>query len=245
MTLASAILLGIIQGITEFLPVSSSAHLVIAQHFIPGFSQPGVLFDVLLHAGTLLAVIIYFRKQLIALTLNKALLLILGTIPAVIFGFLFSDWLEASFSDIKAIGLQLIITGAFIYFVDFAKERRKSITWVDALIMGVAQAIAIIPGISRSGATIFAGVFRGLNKKQVADFSFLLSIPAIAGAIVFEVVKHGLSDSISMTNYAGGFVAAFVFGFLSIGVLLKFLVSRNFKIFAIYCFLIGGLVFFI
>jgi undecaprenyl-diphosphatase len=239
MNIFESILLGIIQGITEFLPVSSSAHLAIAQHLMPKFSQPGILFDVILHAGTLVAVIVYFRTTLLKLSAKMILLLAIGTIPAVVFGFLFSDWFEASFGNIKMIGIELIITGIFIYFVDYARQTRKSMNWLDAAIIGVAQAIAIIPGISRSGATIFAGVFRGLPKKDVANFSFLLSIPAILGAIVLQLVKYGFNESTSWGTYSVGFFFAFLFGFLSIGVLLRLLATRNFKVFAIYCWIVG------
>lgn len=242
MNLFFAIILGTIQGITEFLPISSSAHLVIVQHMLPGFSQPGILFDVILHAGTLIAVIYYFREKLLKISAKMLLLLFVGTLPAVILGFLFQDFFEASFSDVKAVGFQLIISGILAFFVDKFAGKRTNIKFFDALLIGLGQAIAIIPGISRSGTTIFAGVARGINKSQVAEYSFLLSIPAILGAIVLQVSKYGFSENIDLGVYGAGFVASFVFGILSIKILLQFLMTKNFKVFSFYCFIVGLLV---
>lgn len=238
-----AFLLGAVQGITEFLPVSSSAHLVIVQSMIPGFSQPGVLFDVILHAGTLLAVIIFFRKKLLTLSKNEAILLGIATIPAVLAGVLFGSFLEESFANVKAVGIQLIITGLLCFAIDRAKEIKTNINRTQSLIIGIAQAFAIIPGISRSGATIFAGTYMGIKKARVAEFSFLLSIPAIAGAILYEVVKHGGSEEINLIYYGVGFISSLIFGFLSIGLLLRLLVSKKFFYFGIYCLIVGSVVF--
>ena len=125
MNIFHSIFLGVVQGLTEFLPVSSSGHLVIAQSLLPGFSQPGLLFDVILHAGTLAAVIYYFRKRLVKLSRHELKILAIGTIPAVVIGFLFNDWFEASFSDVRSVGIQLVITGVLCILVDFAKTKKR------------------------------------------------------------------------------------------------------------------------
>lgn len=244
-----AIILGVIQGLTEFLPVSSSGHLVIAQSLIPGFSQPGVLFDVILHAGTLLAVVLYFRKRIISLDKRMFLFLMLGSIPAGFVGFLFKDFLEDLFSNPQAVGVALLATGVMNWAVDTVKRKthkqslplrgnEKRIGWVDTVVVGVFQAIAIIPGISRSGSTIFAGVWQGIKKEDAAEFSFLLSIPAVGGAIFLQLLDYN-GDSFNYIFYLSGAVTALVVGYASIGLLMKLLVQRYFKIFAVYCFIVG------
>lgn len=240
MNFFTAAFLGIIQGLTEFLPVSSSGHLVLFEHLL-NFEQPGILFDVTLHAGTLLAVLIYFRKKLMSLTPRMLILLFVGTIPAAVIGLLFEEQLEASFGDIKMVGLQLIITGIICYFVDKVATKKDNISVTDSFVIGVAQAIAIIPGISRSGSTIFAGVMRGIDKAHVAEFSFLLSIPAILGAIVLQIIKYK-GQEIDIAPYSIGFLTAFVFGLLAIRILLNLLKTKNFKIFTYYCLVLGVLV---
>lgn len=243
MNVFQAILLGVIQGLTEFLPVSSSGHLAIAQSLFPGFSQPGLLFDVVLHAGTLGAVLYYFRKRLLKFTSHEIKILVLGTIPTVIIGFLFNDWIEAGFSDLGSVGIQLGITGLLCIFIDLAKGKSKSIALFDSFLIGLGQAIAIIPGISRSGSTIFVASVRGIERKKAAEFSFLLSIPAIFGAIILQIAKHGFSDNISITAYSIGFLVSFFVGLMSIGMLLKLLVSHQFKFFGIYSLILGTIVF--
>jgi undecaprenyl-diphosphatase len=173
MNLLQAAFLGLVQGLTEFLPVSSSAHLVLAQSFIPGFSQPGVLFDVVLHGGTLIAVLWYFRKKLLSISPKMAALLVLGTIPAGLVGVLFKDFLEGLFSSTKTLGYELIASGFVNFAIDkqqTAGEKNRQVSWKDSLIIGVFQAVAIIPGISRSGATILGGVLRRINKEDAAVF---------------------------------------------------------------------------
>lgn len=239
MNILSAIILGVVQGLTEFLPVSSSGHLVLAQSILPGFSQPGVLFDIVLHAGTLIAVIIYFWRKILSLSQKQIVLLIIGTLPAGLIGFLFDKQFEAMFGDVRAVGMQLIITGLICFAIDRTKATKKVITYLDSLIIGIAQAVAIIPGISRSGSTIFAATKRGVHRQEAAEFSFLLSIPAIGGAVVLQLLKHGTTDGIDVPFYAIGFVTALVFGLVSIKILLRMLVTKNFKVFGIYSVLIG------
>jgi len=262
MDLFSAALLGVVQGLTEFLPISSSAHLIIIQRLLPGFSQPGIYFDVFLHGGTLLAVLFYFRKTLLELvTLQNPHLmwiLVIGTIPTAVVGFLFNDLFEAMFSSLLVTGITLIITGAMNWIVDVKKfkiqnsrQRRGSpkaakfkINWLQALFIGIFQTIAIVPGISRSSATIFSAVVVGIDKKRAANYSFLLSIPAISGAIVLQSAKHGIAVA-DYTPYLIGFVFSAVVGYFSIGWLLKLLQQNKYKLFAFYCLVVGVIVSFL
>lgn len=242
MNLLQSAFLGLIQGLTEFLPVSSSAHLVLAQSFIPGFSQPGVLFDVVLHGGTLVAVLWYFRKKLFSLSPKMMGLLALGTVPVVLVGYFFNDLLESLFASTKTLGYELIITGFLCWGIDRWQnkgETSKTINWVDSLLIGIFQAVAIVPGISRSGATIFGAIFRGIKKEEAAIFSFLLSVPAIFLAIVWEVIHAPAITELNLTNYAVGFLVSLVVGYFSIGVLLRFIVENKFKYFAYYSWLLG------
>jgi len=245
MTIFWAAVLGLVQGLTEFLPVSSSGHLVIVQHFIPGFSQPGVLFDVILHLATLLAVVYFFRNKIFTLGRKYYLLLIIGTIPAGLFGLLFQSQLERTFGDFRMVGLELIITGILNFLIDRVKTTDKPLTKTNSFLVGIAQAIAIIPGISRSGSTIFTGVKLGVDRKKVAEFSFLLSIPAIMGANVMQVLSRGFTSTFNPIYYLTGFIFAFISGFLSINLVLKTLAQRKFTYFGIYCLVIGAIVFLI
>lgn len=240
METGSAIILGVVQGLTEFLPVSSSAHLAIAQEFLPSFSQPGLLFDVIIHLGTTLAVIYYFRARILIITVREALILGLATVPAVVFGFLFKDMLESMFQNMPIVGITLMVTGILNFLVNKAQGVIKKVGAWDAILIGVAQAIAILPGISRSGSTIFAGVSLGIERKKAAEFSFLMSIPAILGANVLQLYSHGTREVFSFA-YLAGFLAAFIVGLLSINILLKLLTERKFSIFGVYCLILGAL----
>jgi undecaprenyl-diphosphatase len=242
MTIFGALFLGILQGLTEFLPVSSSGHLVLAQKFIPGFSQPGVLFDTVLHGGTLVAVIVYFRERILKLSKEMIFLILIATIPAGIVGVIFNNTFAMMFAGIGFLGIEFLISGIMNYLIDLSGPSRNKIGLKDSLIIGIAQALAIIPAISRSSATIFSATVLGIKRREAAEFSFLLSIPAIAGAMGFELLKSGLQNSIAISYYLAGFLAAMIIGFLSISVLIKLLLHKNFKIFAYYCFLVGVLV---
>jgi len=256
-----AILLGLLQGITEFLPISSSGHLVIAQHFIEGFDQPGVLFDVILHFGTLVAVVVYFRKEISAVincltfkatpedseSKKLVLLIIAGTLPTVIIALAFKDIFEKLFTSLTTVGLMLIVTGTLLYFTKSIKtpdREEKDLGVIDAVIIGFVQGMAIIPGISRSGSTIAAGIFRGINPVVAARFSFLLSIPAILGAIILEL--RGFNE-LSLTSVGTYFLGAFVAGisgFMAIAALMKILMTGHLRLFSYYCWIVGGAVLF-
>jgi len=240
-----AILLGLLQGITEFLPVSSSGHLVIAQSLIPGFVQQGVVFDTVLHAGTLLSILVYFRKRIMKLNVTDLGLIVLGTFPIIIFGLLFSDQIESMFVSVRLVGLALLGTAFFNHFIDKLKPKRKAIKNTDAVMVGLFQSLAMIPGISRSGATIFAGTNRGIDKKKSVEFSFLLSVPAVFGATLFQLAKHGFTNGTDFSYLFLGFLAAFLAGLWAIKTVLSLLSKKKFKYFAIYSLLLGLLAIFL
>ena len=257
MTVTAAIWLGIVQGLTEFLPVSSSGHLVIAQHFMTGFEQPGVVFDVVLHLGTLGAVVLYLRPELVFLftalepgasgapARRLIWLLALATAPVVVAALLFKDWIEASFEDLWVVGVSLCVTGAWLLLSSrFSKGRRElqKVTAKDAFIVGLCQSAALVPGISRSGTTIGAGLMSGLAHGSAARFSFLLAIPAILGAAVFNFKDAAFVASDAILSYVVGFATAFAIGYIAIGIVIKFLESQRFHVFGYYCLASGGAV---
>jgi len=259
-SLVPAVLLGLLQGLTEFLPVSSSGHLALAQSLIPGFSQPGVLFDVTLHIGTLVAVCIYFWQDLWGMALSlfssgrgdaavsrrMLWLLIAGSVPTAAIGLLFRKQFEAMFSDIYGVGVWFIVTGVLLFLTDRVSTRGRELPamgLLDALVIGIAQGLAIIPSLSRSGTTIAAGVFLGLERGLLVRYSFLLSIPAVAGAFVLELVthRHEALEGFDPLAYGAGTLAALVVGYWSIGVLLNMTRSRRLSVFAYYCWAVAGL----
>jgi len=245
MNIFSAVVLGIVQGLTEFLPVSSSGHLVIFQKLIPGFSQPGILFDVILHFGTLAAVFYFFRKKIISLSRKYVLFLVIGTVPAVIAGVLFRKQFELMFSNPRFLGYELLVTGLLNFLVDLPVKKKVNLNIKNSLLIGVAQGVAIIPGISRSGATIFTGVRLGIDRQKIAEYSFILSIPAILGANLLEIISYG-SNGIggSLLYYIVGFIVSFIVGIASIDIVMKLLMKNKFKIFGYYTVLVGLLVIF-
>jgi undecaprenyl-diphosphatase len=249
MSLYTVLLLGILQGLTEFLPVSSSGHLVIAQYLMPNFSQPGILFDTILHFGTLFSVLVYFKKKLFKLSYQYLKALFIGSIPAVIVGIILNDLIALAFTSIKLVGLALVFTAVMNYFVDLGDSRKarkhglnQALSLLSAIWVGIAQALAVIPGISRSGATIFAGVKSGMSKKRAAEFSFLLSVPAVLGANFLQLTKYGLSNEILSFNYFVGFLAAFVSGYFGINVVFSFLKKAKFKVFSYYLLVLSILI---
>lgn len=263
-SLVPIVLLGLLQGLTEFLPVSSSGHLVLAQSLIPGFSQPGVLFDVTLHIGTLVAVCLYFWRDLWAMLLSLfssdhseaaefrhlLWLLIVGSAPTAAIGLLFRKQFERMFDDVWGVGLWFIITGLLLFITDrVAAPGRKlaAMGVIDALAIGIAQGLAIIPALSRSGSTIAVGVFLGLERELLVRYSFLLSIPAVAGAFVLELAAHHHEalQGFDPLAYGAGTLAAGVVGYWSITVLLNMTRSRRLSLFAYYCFAVGGLALFL
>jgi len=234
MTLLDAIVLGIVQGLTEFLPVSSSGHLVVMQSFLKNFSQPGVLFDVTLHLGTVIAVLLYFRKRFIKILTNKKLLLLLLVSTAVtgVIGVAFKDAFEKMFSDIKLVGASFIVTAIILLFAEKVKpgnKTEKEMTWLNALFIGLIQGIAIIPGISRSGSTIAGGLFAKLDRKFAAEFSFLLSVPAVLGAAVLQTRDLTKADmvNIDIVFYLSGLIAAAVAGYVCTKLLVQIIQKQR------------------
>ena len=249
MTLLDAIVLGIVQGLTEFLPVSSSGHVVVMQSFLKNFSQPGVLFDVTLHLGTVIAVLLYFRKRFIKILTNKKLLLLLLVSTAVtgVIGVAFKDAFEKMFSDIKLVGASFIVTAIILLFAEKVKpgnKTEKEMTWLNALFIGLIQGIAIIPGISRSGSTIAGGLFAKLDRKFAAEFSFLLSVPAVLGAAVLQTRDLTKADmvNIDIVFYLSGLIAAAVAGYVCTKLLVQIIQKQRLYYFSIYLIIVGTIV---
>ena len=255
MDLIQAVILGVLQGATEFLPISSSAHLVLVPWLL-GWDAPGLLFDTMVHWGTLAAVLLYFWRDLLRLivaglrALGRRSLadpdariawgIVLGTIPAVVVGGLFEGLFEALFLNPRAVSAFLLITALLLVFAERVGRQRRSLpdlSLVDAALIGLGQAIAIAPGISRSGATIAAGLARGLRREAAARFSFLLSIPAIVGAGGLQLVKaaSGEGNGVAPLALLFGFAAAAIAGYGCIRFLLRYLQRGSLYGFAIYC----------
>ena len=250
MTLLQAVAMGTVQGLAEFLPISSSAHLVLVPWF-SGWPDPGLAFDVALHMGTLLAVVAYFWRdwlRLIALGLSRPAsgegklfwLLVAATIPGGVFGYLLEKQAETTFRSPFLVALMLMAMGLALYLADTRFPRHKELSgtgWTDALWIGAAQALAIVPGVSRSGITMAAARVRNLSREAAARFSFLLSTPIILGAGALEL-RH-LSPTDLNSVFWVGVGSSAVVGFLAIRFLLCYLVNHNFNVFIWYRFLLG------
>lgn len=250
MSIFQAVILGVIQGITEFFPISSSGHLVIAQSLF-GLEEPRLAFDIFLHLGTLLSVLIFFRNDIIRLfTTGRKLgfLLVVASLPTFIIALLFKDLVESYFGMPKQVGCMFIITGAWLaaaYFYDIFRRARatRQPGLANSFIIGIAQGIAIMPGISRSGATISTGILAGLEKAEAVRFSFLLAAPAILGASVFKMrnIAQGATGADALSFIAGG-VAAMLAGLAAIKFLLDLVKKGKLYYFAVYCILAGSFV---
>jgi undecaprenyl-diphosphatase len=263
MPLYQAVVLAIVQGLTEFLPVSSTAHLVLFPWFA-GWKDPGLTFDVALHAGTLVAVVIFFWRMWVDMLKaaaglgdsqnpevqqNRRLfwLLVIGTIPAGVAGLAFEKQAESAFRTPLVIGFALIVVGLIMWWgeaVSRDSESLKEVSLWDSIGVGIAQAFAVIPGVSRSGSTMTAGLFRSMKRETAARFSFLLSTPIIAGAALkkgLEVRHEGLPPDMKMPFLAGIVVSAIV-GYIVIGWVIRYLERRTFKVFVIYRIALGVIV---
>ena len=257
MTVLQAIFLGVVQGLTEFLPVSSSGHLVFFQSVF-GLAEPQLAFDVMLHLGTLLAVIVYFRTDVARILLGtwawvrgrrggeseaKLLLwIVVASIPTGLMGVLLKDWFESLFSMPKTVGLMLLVTGLLLWLTRFAGRKQKTrgeMGVLDALVIGIAQGVAIIPGISRSGSTISAGLFCGLNRELAGKFSFLLSIPAILGATFLEFREIDAASGIGVTLF--GMAVSFFVGLVALKLLMNIVKKGKLSYFSYYCWAVGVL----
>lgn len=238
MNIWEAILLGLVQGLTEFLPVSSSGHLVFFQNIL-GVQGDLLFFDVMLHIGTLVAVFVVFFKDILELfkpPFKTMGLLILATLPAGIVMLLLSDKIETLFEG-QFLWIGFLITAVMLLITEYVGKKYskdRPLGWQVSLIMGAAQAVAVVPGISRSGATISGGVYAGAKRETVAKFSFLMSIPVILGSGLVEVIKVQDWNAIPISCVIAGMVAAAVSGFLAIKLMLKLIQKCNYKWFSLY-----------
>lgn len=247
-----AIILGLVQGLTEFLPVSSSGHLVLFQHLL-GLKQPGLTFEVLVHLGTLVAVLVAFWEDIWKILKRPfcryTYLIVIGTIPAGLMGVFLGPLFEKAFESLMVVGIGLLITGCLLIIGERAASRywfgkeTGEVTTGDALFIGLLQGIAITPGISRSGSTIAAGLFRGLDREYAARFSFLLSIPAILGAGLLEageVWQTGIPGQ-EILPYILGPVSAAVFSYLAIRLVMGLVKQGRLSLFSYYCWAVGAI----
>lgn len=251
MTAWEAFLLGVVQGATEFLPVSSSGHLVMAQEVLD-IHVAGILFEVTVHLATLLSIAMVYRGRLVELLRGAAGgkpeahayigLLVLATLPAGLIGVLFRHRIEALFDNPYATGMALLVTGGLLWSSRTALEhaRKERPGWRAALLIGVAQAFAVVPGISRSGATVVAALWLGVEAREAAAFSFLMALPAIGGAAVLQIPELSEATTIAGATLAVGGVAAAVTGVLAIRTFVALLGRRAFHWFAPYCWAIGA-----
>ncbi|RNC87803.1 MAG: undecaprenyl-diphosphate phosphatase [Winogradskyella sp.] len=249
-----AILLGIIQGLTEFLPVSSSGHLELGKAILGDNSIPkeSLLFTVVLHFATALSTIVVFRKDIIEIVkgifkfqwnddLKFISKIAISMLPAVIVGLFFEEQLEALFGgNILLVGCMLIVTAILLFLADKAKDTRKNVSFSNAFIIGISQAVAMLPGISRSGATISTSVLLGNDKTKAARFSFLMVVPLIFGKIAKDILGGELTyDSANFTVLGVGFLAAFITGIVACTWMISLVKKSKLSYFAIYCIVVG------
>lgn len=261
MSLFEAFVLGLVQGLTEFIPISSTAHLRIVPHFL-GWGDPGAAFSAVIQLGTLLSVFIYFRKDVFELLVaffqsvvalkpnlteqsRLAWAIGVGTIPIVVLGLGFKDFIETEARDLRIIGTSLIVLALLLYLSEKVSKPRKltkDLGFLQVQFIGLCQALALIPGCSRSGSTIMGGLFLGMTREEAARFSFLLGLPAILGSGLFELKEladHGLGET-GWINVLVGILAAFVSGYLSIEFLLQFLKRYGTLLFVVYRVILGA-----
>ena len=262
MQLLQAIVLGIVQGATEFLPISSTAHLILLPWFL-NWEDPGLAFDVVLHLGTLIALLWFFRKEwagLLRAAWNVAqgrissssehmvVLIAIGTAPGAVVGFYGESFVEAHLRSPLVIAFTLTAVALAIGLAEARGRHDRDVgqlTWSDALVVGIAQATALVPGVSRSGATIMAGLFRGMKRDAAARFSFFLSTPIIAGAVGKKLVDIGLSGlgSEQLLGLLAGIAASTIVGYATIAFLLRYLATNTMRVFIYYRIALGIVVF--
>ncbi|MEO1516421.1 MAG: undecaprenyl-diphosphate phosphatase [Bacteroidota bacterium] len=256
MDIIRSILLGIVQGLTEFLPVSSSGHLELAKYIMGDTSvaEQSMLMTVVLHAATALSTIVIFRKDiakifqgLFAFQMNEethfSFKIILSMIPAAAVGVLLDDYLEALFDkQILLVGCMLIVTGILLFFADRARRTDQKVNYWQALVIGISQAIAILPGISRSGATISTSVLLGIDREQAARFSFLMVVPLIFGKMAKDILSGEItySSEVLIPLFAG-FVAAFITGYFACTWMIRIVKNSELTYFSIYCFIVAAI----
>ncbi|UCE42467.1 MAG: undecaprenyl-diphosphate phosphatase [Candidatus Aminicenantes bacterium] len=254
MSLIAIIILGIIQGLTEFFPVSSSGHLVLFQNLF-GLKEPQILADVMLHVGTLISLFVFLRRELLQLfkgaleflknpqrhhadpRVKQIFALVVASIPTFFIGYFFSDFFESLFASLRTVGLALVFTACFLFLTRWAKTGQKNFL-LHPFIIGILQGAAIVPGFSRSGLTIGGAMFLGWKREDAARFSFLLSIPAILGAAVFQLGKIDISSQ-SWPIIITGIVVSAIVGYIALAVLVSVINRGKFYVFSYYCFLAG------
>ena len=250
-----AIVLGIVQGITEFLPISSSGHLELAKVFVgyAGDGEDSLMMTIVLHAATALSTLFVFRKDVMEIlsgifgkSINEqkhfAVKVFLSMVPAALIGIFLLDKVESLFDkNILLVGIALIVTGLFLFVADKAKATTKDVSYFNALIIGVSQAVAIIPGISRSGATISTSVLLGIDKENSARFSFLMVVPLILGKMFKDILDgEFVINSQASFIYLVGFIAALITGIFACKLMISIVKNSQLKYFAFYCFLVGA-----
>lgn len=253
-----AFILGLVQGLTEFLPVSSSGHLTIGREILGVGAAEDLVFEVVVHAATVLATIVVFRKQILALLrglfkfrmndeTDYVLKICVSMIPVFVVGVFFKDYVESLFSSLLVVGIALVVTAFLLFFSDRASQRkadvvpaRNGISWWQALVVGIGQAFAVIPGLSRSGTTISTGLLCGVKRENVAQFSFLMVLVPILGEAFLDIVGGEMASSqVGVLPLAVGFLAAFVSGLFACKVMIALVKKASLKWFALYCVIIG------
>lgn len=250
MTLWEAVILGFVQGAAEFLPISSSGHLVMAQA-VMDIEIPGIAFEIAVHVATLVSILLVYRKRVIDLTRGALArdrdaweyigLIVVATIPAGLVGVFAKDRIEVLFDDPVVPGVALLVTGAFLWSSRAALSRAvaERPTWATAVLIGLAQACALVPGISRSGATVIAAMWVGVAPVEAAAFSFLMAVPAIGGAAVLQIGDLAGGSGLSTAVLIGGSIAAALTGVLAIRTFVAMLARRSFHFFAPYCWAVA------
>ena len=254
MGILEAILIGIIQGLTEFLPVSSSGHIELSKEILKTTieGEDNVMFTVVLHAATALSTLVVFRKEIIEILkglfqfkwndeFKFSLKIIISMFPAAIVGVVFKEEIDAFFTgEIMLVGLMLLVTGAVLFLADRARNTNKDVGVLEAIVVGVSQAIALLPGISRSGATIGTSVLLGIDRTKAAKFSFLMVVPLIFGKMAKLILDGEISfQSNDILAYGAGFLAAFVVGLLACTWMIALVKKSQLKYFSFYCFIVG------
>lgn len=253
MGVIEALILGIVQGLTEFLPVSSSGHIEIVQKILSAdnLKDKEELLSVVLHAATALSTIVIFRKEILAILKGLfggvkehqlfSLAIVISMVPAAFVGLFFDDYIDTLFSgNLLLVGAMLLVTGVLLFFADRAKDTNKPVGLKQAFIIGVSQAIAILPGISRSGATISTSVLLGIDRSKAAKFSFLMVVPLILGKMAKDIKDGGLEMGADLVApFSVGFIAAFLTGMLACVWMIKLVKKAKLTSFAYYCFAVG------
>ncbi|MGC9512872.1 MAG: undecaprenyl-diphosphate phosphatase [Fidelibacterota bacterium] len=260
MSTLEVMIIAIVQGLTEFLPVSSSGHMVLTEALF-GLKVPGITLEIALHFGTFMSVLLVFRKEIIHILISfftkiwkirqiplnyredewfrMAVLVLLSMIPAILVALFLRDFIEGLFESTRSVGIALIFTGLLLFITQWAPRVRKPLKGWNVLFMGIFQALAMIPGISRSGSTISAGLLAGVDREKIAKFSFIMALPLIIGATILEIPEIKGGSQISLFNISLGMLVAFLTGIVALKWLIKILMRGRLSSFSYYCVLLG------